>query len=267
MAEDAKLFSFAEFLYDSGDYYRAIGEYKRYIFYNPEGKFAENAAFKIGLSYLAAEKWDGAAEAFENAGDKYGGAMKKFSLLSEAYTYSCKQDYEYSDVLLSRFTSDFEKSPEIERANYLLAFNKIYEHKWEEARELFLQIKTAGKIMNSAQAEAVLLEKVGDIQTRNTVASVLFSAVIPGSGYYYCGRWADGFFSMIFNGFFIYNTYGAFSRNDSGLKLTYGIPALVFYLSSLYGSAIATDKFNNDEIKKFINSTEGSKIDVINYTF
>ncbi len=49
-AEDLKLFKFAESLFDSGDYYRAIGEYKRYMFYNSSGSLAGEAAFKIGLS-------------------------------------------------------------------------------------------------------------------------------------------------------------------------------------------------------------------------
>ena len=76
-AEGLKLYKFAESLFNGGDFYRAIGEYKRYIFYNPSGSLAGEAAFKIGLSYLGAEKWDSAIKAFEDADIKYRKKLKE----------------------------------------------------------------------------------------------------------------------------------------------------------------------------------------------
>jgi outer membrane protein assembly factor BamD (BamD/ComL family) len=101
-AEDKKLFDFADSLYSSGDYYRAIGEYKRYVFYNPAGKFAEKAALKIILSYLSAEKWDGAIEAFEKQDREYSPGFRGNSLILAAYAYSAKKDFSYSEMLLTK---------------------------------------------------------------------------------------------------------------------------------------------------------------------
>lgn len=266
-AEDQKLFNFADSLFDSGDYYRAIAEYKRYMFYNPGGRFADKAALKIGLSYMQAEKWDGAIEALENADSNYGAKVKESALLLESFAYAGKKDYAYSDMLLSKAAADFGSAAAAEKALYLQAYNRVYTKNWTEALGLFKKINTAGDMKNSALSAAALMEKSAEIQERNAIASALFSAVLPGAGYYYCGRWADGFFATAFNALFIYNTYNAFAKNDSTMKFIYGIPAVIFYLANIYGSAVAANKFNDDETGKFIKSADAYKIDFLSQEF
>jgi outer membrane protein assembly factor BamD (BamD/ComL family) len=48
----AKQFAFAEALFTERDYYRAITEYKRFIFYFPQNTRIEKAAFRIGECYF-----------------------------------------------------------------------------------------------------------------------------------------------------------------------------------------------------------------------
>ncbi len=56
-------FEYAESLFKEGDYYRAITEYKRFIFFFPEENKAEKCYFKIGQSYFKPKKWPDADEA------------------------------------------------------------------------------------------------------------------------------------------------------------------------------------------------------------
>lgn len=123
------------------------------------------------------------------------------------------------------------------------------------------------EIRNSSIKVAELLGKASGIQERNIILGVGLSAVLPGSGYYYCGRWIDGSFSMALNVYFMYNTYNAFARRDGGMKLAYGLPALVIYLANLYGTAAAVNKFNGDETGKFIKSADDMRIDVLKSQF
>src|SRR5512132_997919 len=61
-AGDARAaYAFAESLLAEGDYYRAIGEDKRYLFLAPDGGEADSARMAIGLAYLRGGQSDAAA--------------------------------------------------------------------------------------------------------------------------------------------------------------------------------------------------------------
>src|SRR5580658_6865068 len=62
---DASPLGFADHLLDTGDNYRAIGEYKRYLFENPQGERRAEAELKIGLAYLHGERYAEAALFFD----------------------------------------------------------------------------------------------------------------------------------------------------------------------------------------------------------
>ena len=46
------MLAFAASLLEEGDHYRAIGEYKRFLFLAPDDPAARSARFAIGLAYL-----------------------------------------------------------------------------------------------------------------------------------------------------------------------------------------------------------------------
>ena len=54
-----KQFDFAESLFQQGDFFRAITEYKRFIFFYPEDDLVEDSFFRIGESYFRAGRWEG----------------------------------------------------------------------------------------------------------------------------------------------------------------------------------------------------------------
>lgn len=261
-AENIKLFNFAESLFQEGDYYRAIGEYKRYIFENPDGKFVKKAKYAIGLCYLKAEKWERAAEVFDELENSFEKKEKEYVLLSKALLYTNKKDFTYSNFILEKYLTLFSGSKIFENAFYLKAWNLIYQQKWEKAKDELEKIKIDNELKNSSDEIIKNLEKADKIDQRSNILSAVFSMILPGSGYIYCGRWSDGLISLLINGIFIYNAYNAFKNNDTVGKFVYGIPSVTFYTSNIYGSAVAANKFNEDETNKFIASMEVFKINL-----
>ncbi len=93
-----------------------------------------------------------------------------------------------------------------------------------------------------------------DLSLRSPVLGGLMSAVIPGSGKVYAGRWMDGLqaFSMIAAP--AYNAYYHFSKNGAG-SVRGWIWAAVgawFYLSDIYGSVKAVNDYNAMQKNKVI---------------
>ena len=58
------VFAFAQSLFTAGEYYRAIGEFQRFLFFQPEHPLAAEAQLTIGLAYFCGERWLQAFEVF-----------------------------------------------------------------------------------------------------------------------------------------------------------------------------------------------------------
>ena len=75
------------------------------------------------------------------------------------------------------------------------------------------------------------------------------SAIIPGMGKVYSGRWKDGIISLLFVAGTGYQAYRAF--NDKGIESVYGwimgSLSLGFYIGNIYGSAKAARLYNTKQ--------------------
>lgn len=267
LCEDIKLISFADRLFETGDYYRAITEYKRYMFDNPAGKFEKKAAYRIGVSFLNAGKLDDAASVFESLPEDYSGKIAEAAILAEAWVFFLKKDYQYSSTVAAKLISVYEGSAQREKAEYLTGLNLLCLKEYTSAGEVLKKLPADGELSISAVKIADYLKKSPEIQQRSPYLCSAFSAVLPGAGYAYCGKWAEALIALALNVFFIYNTYDAFKNNVNESKYAYGLPALVFYFSNIYGSAVAADRFNADEEGKFINGALELKAGLISADF
>jgi tetratricopeptide (TPR) repeat protein len=260
------IFGFAEDLFNEGDYYRAIGEYKRFIYMNKGSKLIKKAEYKIALSYLLAEKFEQAIQNFEDIEMKYPDKMKEISLLQKAYIFLKKRDYKYSLLLVDDFIKSYPESKLLDNAYYLKAWAKIYGENWKDAKEYFNKIKDS-EIKKSIEMINEKLDKVNLIDQKNYFVAGILATLIPGAGHIYCGRILEGLTALLINSIFIYNTYNAFLRDDTAGKFLYGIPSTTFYLSNIYGALTAVKRYNEGEINKYIQQLEEFKIDIIIYDF
>jgi hypothetical protein len=265
--DDIKLISFADDLFDSGDYYRAITEYKRYIFYENGGKFVKHAQYRIGVSYLKAEKYEEAEAFFEKIADNSEGLFKDSALLAEAFSFARGNDYKYSAILLKQLEADTQDELIKNKSGYLMGLNYLEQHAFGDSVIEFQKVKFNAELAGSSDKLANYIKNYADIEQRAPAISSLFSAVIPGAGYAYCGDFGDAIVSLLINGFFIYNTAVSFHNNSTPGKYAYGIPAAVFYFSNIYGSANAAKRFNDANTDNFIDGAAGFKVEIINTDF
>jgi len=88
-------FQFAEDYFQNGEYYRAIGEYKRFIYFFPSSDKVELARYKIGLCFLNGEQYLEAIKAFDELIEDYqntGYALKSYLKISRAYVLLKRYD-------------------------------------------------------------------------------------------------------------------------------------------------------------------------------
>ena len=68
-----QILSFAEALFEGGDYFRAITEYKRFLFLYPTDPRTGRAHLHIGLSYLRGQQWEDARRTFQTIAQQHPG--------------------------------------------------------------------------------------------------------------------------------------------------------------------------------------------------
>ncbi|MFW6211242.1 MAG: tetratricopeptide repeat protein [bacterium] len=263
-ADDA--YEFAESLYEDADYYRAIGEYKRYIFISENGHKTPKALFKIGMSYLNAERWDEAMSSFENIEMRFSGKTAERAMLARSLSLQKKRDFNFSKSINEAFLDSRSRDGIGMNFYYLNAWNYIYEKEWNAARIIFEEID--GGVFGESSAQiAERLKISGNIPQKSPVLGGILAAVLPGSGHLYSGKLWEGFTSMLMSGYFIYRTYEAFSANNNLDKVLFGAPAVVFYGSNIYGSINAAHRFNAAQTDGYIRHLEGLKVDVLTFDY
>lgn len=202
-SELERQFNFAKELYDTENYFDAVTEFKRLLFFDDQKEYAFISNYYIGSSY--------------KAGGKFSESIRYFTL-AELYAKSAEDIYktkiEIIKLNILRRTTDrahrlidgmledyrfFNKSDEL---HYWKGWNFIFANKWEEASNEFL-------IINPEHELAAFSKSINDSLYSVTLAKVL-SYIIPGAGQFYAGQYVSGFLSLGWNLLFGYLTIDAF---------------------------------------------------------
>lgn len=235
---------FADYLFNNYDYLRAIGEYKRILFYlEPVDNYSDLKQYiklKIAESYLKIKEYDQAQYYFSQD-------QRPYFYFGQARIYFEQDNYQEARNKL-QFLENTELDKEriiltgwsyYKERNFIQGARFFAENKFKDTTNLFIELS---KYDGS------------DIKHRNQILSTLMSSVIPGLGQVYCGRFGDGLYSFItvVSSGLIANYY--YHNDDSRIK--FGIFAFLttyFWLGNIYGANISARDFNEYQIRNYQN--------------
>jgi tetratricopeptide (TPR) repeat protein len=245
-------FQFAENYFTQGEYYRAIGEYERFIYFFPLSDKVELARYKIGLSLLKGEQYIEAIKAFTKLIEDYentGYTFKSYLNISEAYMLLKRYD-----AALTSINNLITIAPNQEirdEAYYEGGWVYLEMGLWEKARQYFQEISFPNRSQYEVKRLVTELNKKLPLNRKNpTLAGLL--AVLPGAGHLYCERRKDALISFLLNTAMIYAAYEAF---DHDLDVIGGIITffeLGFYSGNIYSAVSSAHKYNRDKKDLFL---------------
>lgn len=242
-ASPAGMLSFADALYGRGDYYRAITEYRRFLFFFPGDKAAPRAALQIGRSYLAGDRWDEAETALSKVVADYPGTdqARRAALLFAGVPFR-RGDYPLARrryrELLGGGTLDADATAE---ARYRIAWTLIEENRYAEAAAA---LSAVGQPQAADLAAA--LPPLEKLPRKSPALAGGLSAVLPGSGQLYAGRPRDAGLAFALNSAFI---LGAWQSFDHGMPAVGGLLAFFevgWYAGNIFNAVNSTEKYNRD---------------------
>jgi TolA-binding protein len=247
------LFAFAQSLYTAGEYYRAIGEFQRFLFFQPEHPLASEALLTIGMAFFCGERWLQAFEMFRRVtGVTPDAAIRAEATLWMAETRARGGDQEEAMRLYRELLRQYPGSVVAERAAYLFGWSYLQQRRWSEAREAFAQVDTKSLYRESAERLAATLNSPPELPHRSPTIARILSTVLPGAGQIYTGNTLDGLIGLGLHGAMIAGMTGAAL---AGLEGATGIGAFFtwgFYRTQMSNAASSARDFNSQAEERFI---------------
>jgi tetratricopeptide (TPR) repeat protein len=252
-----QMLSFADHLFEQGDYYRAITEYERVIFFHPDHPLARTARLQIALSYFKGDRLDQAIERFrainQDLPDEAPGRRAYF-MLGEAYVQ--KREYDRAADVFSSYIERYPGDERADEARIKLGWSYLRQGNWRQASEEFRKLPPDSPLHAQAEGLADGSRSYSDIPKKSPTLAGGLSAILPGAGQLYVNRPGDALVSFLLNGAFIWATVEAF-HNDN--NVTGGI--LLFfesgwYLGSIYNAVSSARKYNRRLEQQFMDGLQ-----------
>lgn len=237
---------FALHLYRSGDFDAASVELARFIFSNPEDKFAPYARYLEAVSRARTGEYEKALSGLLTLIEDIAIKSKDEKLLllsNEAklqvlnILFRQKRFRDYS-LYRERFGSSGEISESI-ILEYVQAMDvaiPIYNFNWNEALQY---LKKAG--FRDEKLNRLLEARLLEVQRQRLKKPVMggFLSIVPGVGHVYAGRFWDGVRSFFINAGVASLSIFCFTMGISVIGVLFGIIEAFLYASSIYGGVNA----------------------------
>jgi TolA-binding protein len=252
-----QILGFADALFNDGDYFRAITEYKRFLFLYPTDARAGRAQLQVGLSYQRGQQWDDARQTFahivEQSPDPAVRAEAAYRIGETSF-----QQGRYAQAIadLRPVAEHYEQTPVGDRARYLLGWSHLRVRQWPEASQTFEAINTTSPLFPSSRALAEAAREGEQLPRKSPALAGLMSAVIPGTGHFYTGRWRDGTIALLLNGAFLAAGIEAVSAGNEAAAGVLLFFEAAWYSGTIYGAVNAAQKYNRDLEDRWLQGLE-----------
>lgn len=252
-----QILGFADALFRDGDYFRAITEYKRFLFLSPNDSRTGRVQLQIGLGYLRGQQWEEARQTFENIAQHHADAdTRREALFLIGETLYHQGRYTQAIEEFRRLAEGYPQTPVGEHARYQLGWSYLRTRQWPEAAGTFAAIDTASPLFSSAQTLQEAAREAEHLPRKSPALAGLLSAVLPGTGHFYSGRFRDGAIALLLNGAFLAAGVEAVQAGHeaaAGLLLFF---EAAWYSGAIYGAVNAAHKLNRDTEDQFLQGLE-----------
>jgi tetratricopeptide (TPR) repeat protein len=247
-----KQFNYAQDLFSAKDYFTAVNEYKRFIYFFPKDKRVELAMFQVGMSYFLGGHFKEAVSSFKKLTEQYFEteySIKSYFKISEAYM--ALRAFDLALINLNNLITITKNENIKDEAYYRIGWIYIETASWDTARHYFDKISPKNRNKFKLEKLAAELDKETLIPKKDPKLAG-FLSIIPGGGYVYCERYQDALIAFLLNGGLMLAAYESFDDGNGALGGLLSFVGVGFYAGNIYGAVTSAHKFNQKETGKFI---------------
>ena len=237
------LIAFADNLFSTGDYERAIGEYLRATARCEEDSLRDSLWYRIAVGYLYLSRpLDARRYADRVALSRSDSVYYAKTVCLRTFSYYV--EHRYDSAAVNRSVS--VKDPVWRQRLYQIQIASLLrQYRWQEA------VKTPAP--SPADSLSLFLQTIArqgiSLDLKSPVTAGFLSAIVPGSGKLYSRRGWDGLYSLLVVGTMAWQSYEGY-RKDGPVSvrcLVFGGLGGVFYAGNIYGSIVASRNYNESK--------------------
>jgi len=239
-AELPTLLQFADSLAANNDHYRAITEYKRFLFMHPESPLVPQTKLAIATSLVAGKRWKQADSSLEDLIVSHPRSPEA----SKARLIYADTAFERGEFGLAReryrtLAKIHTDQETLDYTNFRIGWTFLEQDKPQKAETHFnlLSLQHKEQLLGDLEAYQALPQK------SPRVAGSL-SAILPGAGQVYTGRYRQAALSFLLNGAFILGSIEAFNDNNYATGSILLFFELGWYGGNIYNAVNNAHKFN-----------------------
>ena len=254
-------YKFGTYLLNSGQAQLALWEFERLNFYYP-GR--DSVQLQLFSAYRSAKAYD---VAYVNLITMFPGLLsvgKTAESVSDEHQLPTNMAFHKEYIRLSFHTQRhsqleyFLVQPEIEsklttdyRINMLVG-TRILQKKWVVAKENVLEYPSLHPSLRD------IVNSNTSTRKKSKWLAAGMSAVVPGSGKVYAGKWKDGLVSLLFVSANAFSSYRGFEAKgiNSFYGWFFGSVGLGFYIGNVYGSYKSAKKANQEKEVELLKRAE-----------
>jgi tetratricopeptide (TPR) repeat protein len=196
-------FNYANNLFSNKQYYDAITEYKRLLFFDSTKIYQYEANLKIGESYKAGSKYDDAIKYFSFSELNARNVDEIFESKTQIIRVNIlRRTTDRALQLCDELEKDERFSTKSDSIYYWRGWALMFADDWNNAAKTFAKI-------NPNHELKLLAERTDDAKVSVTFARVI-SYILPGAGAIYTGKILSGFLSLgwnILSGYLTINSF------------------------------------------------------------
>lgn len=251
------LLRFADQLLDEGEYFRAITEYQRFLTTYPNDSRRPRAHFRIGQAFYHGQSYADALRTFQEAAQQYPDTpYGKQAWLWQGEALLQETHYDAADRVYTDFMARFPHDPLTSFAHYQQGWTRIYRRQWNDAAATWQQIPSTHPLHPLAQQLAAEAKTGTNLPQKSPALAGLLSAVLPGSGQLYNGRFGDAVLSFLLNSLFIVGTIEAAQQAKPAVAGALGFFAAAWYTGNVYSAVNGAHKFNRHQAEVLLHDLE-----------
>jgi len=194
-------FNYAKKLYEKENYFDAVTEFKRLLFFDVSEKYSYEANLLMGFSYKYGGKFSDALLHFSIADIQARTTEGKYNCRIEIIKINILRRTTYKAMaLLESLANNPKFKNKSDEINYWRGWAYIFSDEWEKAATTYSEIQE--------HQLAVLCDSINNDLYNPELAKYL--SIVPGAGQFYTGEYISGLISIGWNVLWGYLTINAF---------------------------------------------------------
>jgi hypothetical protein len=235
----------AEHLFGTNEYYRAITEYKRFLFYFPQDPRSQAAHLRVAEAYVRGQWWrDGQRAAREFVEQGAVGEPRARALFLLAV---CQMQLNLPTEARASLEEVVRSSQDAElrgRAQYLVGEIRGRAGEWAEAAKALERVEPRSGLGGMASQGAERIRSETPLPEKSPWVAGALAAVLPGAGHLYADRARDAALVFSVNAAFTAATVEAIRKENYALAGGLAAVELLWYSGNIFSAVGSIHKHN-----------------------